>query len=266
EKPLQIPLTDQAPVIDGQLDDIWLTNAISVQLLTQLYNPLDAENDLLPTAYVMWDAEHIYVFYDIIDDVLVTNESAENERYKDDDVEFFLDPDNSKTPSAHDANDAQFSVRLDDPVMTGAAADKYPSTVFDMQRTDYGWTFEMAAKWRDVGHTPQMGDYIGIDFQVNDDDDGGERDHKASWFATEDQGWQWAHVFGTGILADKLVVGIEDEAGPPNRFAIESVYPNPFTPATPALVSVRELGAYEVRVFNVLGQLIEKRSLEVQQP
>lgn len=265
-KPLPIPFTEQAPVIDGIMDEIWTTNATSVQLLTQLYNPLDSEDDLLPTAYVMWDDEHIYVFYDIIDDVLVTNESAENERYKDDDVEFFLDPDNSKTQNAHDANDAQFSVRLDDPVMTGDAADKYPSTVFDMTRTDYGWTFEMAVKWSDQGFTMNVGDLIGIDFQVNDDDDGGERDHKASWFATTDDGWQYAHVFGTGILTEPLVISVEDEAGLPNRFAIESIYPNPFNPATTALVSVREIGAYDVRVFNVLGQLIEKQTLEVQQP
>ena len=228
EKPLPIPFTEQSPVIDGVMDAIWETNAASVQLLTQLYNPLDSENDLLPTAYVMWDDDHIYVFYDIIDDVLITNDSAENERYKDDSVEFFLDPDNSKTPSAHDANDAQFSVRLDDPVMTGNAAEKYPNALFDMTRTDYGWSFEMAVPWSDQTIAPTIGLEIGIDFAVNDDDDGGERDHKASWFATVDQGYQHAHVFGTGILTEKLIISVAITGA----FFTKSINPNqPITPA-----------------------------------
>ncbi|HEX7069308.1 MAG TPA: T9SS type A sorting domain-containing protein, partial [Rhodothermales bacterium] len=46
--------------------------------------------------------------------------------------------------------------------------------------------------------------------------------------------------------------------------AIESVYPNPFNPTTTALVSVRDLGNYDVRVYNVLGQLVEERTIEVQ--
>src|SRR5690606_3444020 len=141
---------------------------------------------------------------------------------KDDDVEFFLDPDNSKTLNAHDANDGQFSVRLNDPVLTGDAADKYPNTVFDMMETATGWAFEMAIPWSDQSITPTLGMASGFAFQVNDDDDGGERDHKASWYATADNGWQYAHVFAYAYLADKLIVGTEDEAGLPDRFAIES--------------------------------------------
>ena len=266
EKPLEIPRAVSAPVIDGQMEPMWTTDAVSVQMLNQLYDPTTSEVDLAPTAYAMWDDTHIYIYYDIVDDTLVTMESADTEAYKDDDAEFFIDPDNSKTQSAHDGvDDGQFSIRLNDAVMTGDAVGLYPNSQFVTVETENGWALELSVPWGDVNFTPAIGKEIGIDFQVNDDDDGGERDHKASWYATEDNGWQWAHVFGTAVLSEEMILDAEDEAGLPNRFAIESVYPNPFNPSTTAIVSVRNAGAYDVRVYNVLGQLIQKRSLEVVQ-
>ncbi|HEX7070986.1 MAG TPA: sugar-binding protein, partial [Rhodothermales bacterium] len=265
EKPLPIPLTDTAPTIDGVMDGIWSTNASSVKLFNVINETValgDPATDLLPTVYVMWDANNIYVFYDIVDDVKVTGEASDS--WRDDDAEFFLDTDNSKTQSAHDANDAQFSIRLNDPVMTGDAVGRYPSTQFATAETANGWALEMAVPWSDVGATVSEGSLIGIEFQVNDDDTNDDRDHKVAWFGTEDNAWQWAHLFGTAVLTGPLVVGTEEEEGLPNRFAIESVYPNPFNPTTTALVAIRQPGQYEVRVFNVLGQLIEKKNLEVQ--
>lgn len=266
EGALEIPRTDIVPVIDGTMEEVWNTYAVSVTLdINNNGSAPDSPEDLSARAYAMWDLTHIYVFFDITDDVLVTGDSP-GALYQDDQVEFFLDADNSKSFETHDANDAQFAMNYGLETLSGDASGKYPNTVFATVETENGWALEAAVPWGDVSVTPYNGMLIGIDFQVNDDDDLGDRDHKISWFETTDNGWQWAHVFGTGVLLDPYGVNVEEAGQLPERFAIESVYPNPFNPKATAIVSVRDVGAYEVQVYNVLGQLVQEQLFEAQTP
>ena len=60
-------------------------------------------------------------------------------------------------------------------------------------------------------------------------------------------------------------VAAERENELPADFAIESVYPNPFNPTTTIGIAVRQTGDYRLRVFDVLGRIVEQRSLALQQ-
>jgi hypothetical protein len=62
----------------------------------------------------------------------------------------------------------------------------------------------LEAPWSTLGVTPGPGKQIGLDVQVNDDDDGGDRDTKVMWHAQRDTAWQQPSVFGTGDLAGLL--------------------------------------------------------------
>lgn len=64
----------------------------------------------------------------------------------------------------------------------------------------------------------------------------------------------------TFVITGALSVGVDDDREIPDGFAIESLYPNPFNPATTMRVTLDRSGDYEMRVFNVLGQLVEERS------
>lgn len=70
----------------------------------------------------------------------------------------------------------------------------------------------------------------------------------------------------TFVIMGTLSVGVEDDSEIPDGFAIESLYPNPFNPTTTMRVTLDRSGDYEMRVFNVLGQLVEQRLFTNQIP
>jgi hypothetical protein len=54
--------------------------------------------------------------------------------------------------------------------------------------------------WALLGSTPAAGERIGIDVQVNDDDDGAGRDRKLATFAESDDAWSAPRHLGTLAL------------------------------------------------------------------
>ena len=63
-------------------------------------------------------------------------------------------------------------------------------------------------------------------------------------------------------LEVRPITAVSNETDPelPNSFAIESVYPNPFNPAATVSLSIREAGAYEVNVYDVLGRMVQRHA------
>lgn len=265
-KPFLIARADVAPVIDGAMESIWLDKSASISITNiPTGAPASGPDDLSATAYALWDDDAIYVFVDVVDDVLVFNES--DEPWQDDAVEVFIDGDNAKTNAAYDENDAQFTVGLNFDMLTGRQGREGMGDGVDFATatTATGYTVELMVPWVNLQRTPGVGVDIGFEVQVNDDDDGGDRDSKLTWFDASDNAWQWAHLFANALLVETIQVGTES-AELPDRFAIESVYPNPFNPSTTALVALPQSGDYTLKIFNVLGQLVESRLVEAQVP
>ena len=52
---------------------------------------------------------------------------------------------------------------------------------------------------------------------------------------------------------------VEGSQEVPDRFEIESLYPNPFNPTSTLRVSLDRAGDYEMRIYSPLGQLIETK-------
>ena len=52
----------------------------------------------------------------------------------------------------------------------------------------------------------------------------------------------------------------------PTSFEIEGVYPNPFNPRTSVVLNVRDVGAYQVRTFDVLGHMVRSQRLHAAAP
>lgn len=73
-------------------------------------------------------------------------------------------------------------------------------------------------------------------------------------------------VSATIHVTGMLTVDADDAPEIPDGFAIESLYPNPFNPTTTMRVTLDRSGDYQMRVFNVLGQLVEQRSFANQIP
>ena len=69
-----------------------------------------------------------------------------------------------------------------------------------MTRSNHGMVLEAAIPWQALGVHPMQGHPIGIDIQVNDDDNGNERDSKLAWHAKNDDAWKNPQRFGRLIL------------------------------------------------------------------
>jgi len=52
----------------------------------------------------------------------------------------------------------------------------------------------------------------------------------------------------------------------PERFGIDAIYPNPFDPAATAVLSVLRAGEYDLGIYNVLGQEVERRRISAHAP
>lgn len=84
--------------------------------------------------------------------------------------------------------------------------------------------------------------------------------------------------FGTLVAEQSLAISLDDfvvqatatsteaMAGLPESFAISTVYPNPFNPSTTAVLNVRDAGTYTIRLYDLLGQVVEERALNLSTP
>lgn len=53
------------------------------------------------------------------------------------------------------------------------------------------------------------------------------------------------------------IVGVEDKSSLPNKFELKQNYPNPFNPSTTIEYSVAKRGHVQMRIFDVIGNLVE---------
>ena len=61
--------------------------------------------------------------------------------------------------------------------------------------------YEISVSLSSLGLSPE--ERFGLDVQINNDDDGGDRDSKWAWFAPsyQDNSWNNPSLFGTAVLA-----------------------------------------------------------------
>ncbi|MEN6578662.1 MAG: sugar-binding protein [Phycisphaerales bacterium] len=207
---IEIPSVNKPPVLDGELDSIW--SIASVQYIgTTIDGTATSPADCSGSWRVMWDSEYIYVIVDVNDEALFNDSGS---AYLDDSVEFYFDGGNSKgagTPLAD--NDRQYTFGWTATDIQGTNTNT--AGVEQAQvTTPNGWRIEMRFPWLSLqGTAPAMGDLIGIDVFINDDDDGGDtREGQVATFGNDSGDWQVPSDWGTGVL----VKGSSEKASGPN--------------------------------------------------
>ncbi len=190
---------DQSPVIDGIEEDIW-SDAPKYKLENVIYSPISSDEDCSAYYKVMWDQENLYLLVDVTDDEL-KNDSMEF--YYDDNIELFIDADNSRK-SEYGDKDYTYDFNWDRTTPNMEARGQLyqkDDIKYALVTSDDGYRLEIKFPWSTLGTEPFPGAKIGLDVHVNDDDDGGERDTKLTWSDTQDDAWQNPKVFGTAELA-----------------------------------------------------------------
>lgn len=198
--------------VDGSLRDLaWLFapwHAVSNDWGTQPAPDMaDASFEFAACADDQW----LYVAIKVTDDKLQTGEDLNADLWKDDSVEIYIDPNNGKTATyeTKEGNwDSQITIGainiggdINAPMLGGTGDGANTGTIAAVVETADGWDVESAVPLKSPGKwniVPTNGMKIGFNVHLNDDDDGGDRDHKLIWSANDlaDSSWENTSVFG----------------------------------------------------------------------
>lgn len=185
--------------------------------------PAPNDKDASYSFAVVADDKWLYVAFKVKDDKIQKGETPGCDVWKDDSVEIYIDAGHEQAFS-YDKNDAQITIGADNiggdinkPSLGGCVGitqGPNTGTIAAVVTTSDGWAVEAAVPLKNVGWDikPKNGLVIGFNTHLNDDDDGGERDHKLIWSDkdTADQSWTNPSVFGElTFVEEKLAVNSE---------------------------------------------------------
>jgi hypothetical protein len=207
-----IPSVSPPPIIDGDIDDIWAT--VSKQHMKNDIGewPHSDARDISGYFQALYDSDYLYVLIDVNDSEL-RQDNPPAEGWRDDSAEFFFDGNNSKgAQGAIDADDFQyrFNWSVNQPDSSNYEYFHRPQSLAGVQcvmaSTTTGYRFEVKFPWSTLlsGGAVPVGRLIGVDCFVNDDDNGGDREHQVAWHATAGTGWNTPRMWGTALLVESL--------------------------------------------------------------
>jgi len=215
---VEMLIASKKPEIDGVKDDVYSTMH-AIELVTA--GAISSPADLTATWIGVYDSEAIFIYVDVTDDKLV-GDNVSADFYKDDSVELFIDADNSKDNS-YGANDFAYNMQWNSAVVREEKHNAIAGVTFKLVKSTKGYIAEIQIPWSTLKGIP-AGKLIGLEVQINDDDDGGERDAELNWNTSTADAWQYPYVLGTVKLSDKTTaisnISIDQNV---------KVFPNPST-------------------------------------
>ena len=187
------------PEIDGKVDKVW-DKVEPVELsITGGTKP-----NALAGAKVLWDENYLYTLVCVKDDVLDATSSANHEK---DSVEVFIDENNGKS-EAYQADDKQYRINYLNEASFNGEKCLEENSKHEVTLTEDGYYVESAFAWTDI--TPEIGQAIGLDLQINDAANGG-RIGTRTWYDETGNGWSSPKVFGEVELVEAVDVSEDPE-------------------------------------------------------
>jgi hypothetical protein len=201
-----------APLIDGKVDTIW--HGVSAHPIDQIIvgdaNSIENGLDFSASWKALWDSTRIYFLVDVNDADLLFDSPGSGtwpSMHHDDAVEVYLDANNSKD-STYATDDFQYGFRWNDPGTIGTGSGNTDTTGVEFviaEKTDpTGYICEISVPWSTLLTTPGVGDFVGVNVGVDDDDDGGNRDCQVTWLVTSPDQWRYPNVIPTMELIAAL--------------------------------------------------------------
>ena len=247
--PALVPYGAAAATVDARDDEAAWATAPRHRLGNEVQ---PGAGDLAAEWRSYYDAEALYFLVDVTDDDLRRDSG---QWYEDDGVEIYLDADNSKDFASYGANDYQLTVAYDGTAVVDQKGQLGPGATAATRQTATGYVVEVALPWAAIGAAPAPGLFLGVDVHVNDDDGGGAREGKRTWFAEIDESYRNPALFGTVYLASPLV----SDVAAVGAVAALRVYPNPTADRVTVDVPA-ELGTFDLAVVDARGATVLTRA------
>ncbi len=195
-------------IIDAEMEDIWKeTDALTVDLVnkTIIYDP-NYSSQTTATVRFLWDEKYLYVFAEVLDSDLYTENKNGSANYIADGIEFQIDEENNKTGknNVSSGNPAAGSFQVFADGAKNGFGDLYTAGMAKFRSAvkvnDNGYTVEAAMPWNTL--SPEVGTQIGVEIQINDNITGDAREGLVSWNSDACLGWQDTEAMGTLTFAD----------------------------------------------------------------
>jgi len=203
----RVRATSATITVDGAMDEAAWDDAVTYEVANLENgdsNPPSNAADFSPSFRMLWDATHLYLFVDVVDDVPLAD--------GDDKIELYFDMGNERS-LGYDLDDQQLAIELGSTSSTdwdqnNDSVETILTTAAGHYATDIqasGWTLEAAIPWSvldlESEVTPAAGTRIGFEMHVSDGDSGTGRDHKLAWSEQLFRGaWTTSQRFGTLVL------------------------------------------------------------------
>ena len=172
------------------------SNKSSIRLANIIDGKIKNGKDLSAVWQSKWDEEFLYVRIDTVDDKFIRDSEMP---WSDDSIEIFVDADGSRGSKYDGKNDFHFIYRWKDKGVS-LSRNSPQKRNLKIQQTmtlnNNGYSLETAIPWKTLGVTPIAGKTIGIDIQINDDDNGNDRDGKLAWYSKNNNAWTNPKNFG----------------------------------------------------------------------
>lgn len=203
----EIPYALELPVIDGVTDAAWGGGSVVQRIGHRIFGTRDddAPDGQVAEFQLMWNEEALFLRARVTDAERTKDGALPVPTFDDDGVELFIDAAGTRL-STVDA----FANPSYNQVMFGYGSSlpgnftqhRIAGIEFRIADTRIGdgYIVEAVMPWKALGAAPERGRLIGLDVHVNDDDDGGARDRKWTWFGLQDLAWSDPRACGRARL------------------------------------------------------------------
>jgi hypothetical protein len=203
--------TGTAPTIDGSVDAAWDDGeTVGLDNVIIGSSAHSGASDLDATVTTLYDADNLYVLVEVTDDAATQDSGAIHD---DDSIDLFLDVGNEDDIS-YGSDEFMYQFRADGSGFQETKNGATGGVSYAAAATSSGYRVEIAIPHSTVGTSPSDGKQLGFDVHVNDDDDGGDRDSKLAWHATQPNVWDDPSNMGTVVYDSGTSDG--DPGGPPS--------------------------------------------------
>ena len=192
----RIPFAEFEITLDGRRDPAYTASPVKLDRAAR--GTISNDADLNARWNAAYDDTYLYVLVEVLNDNALRNDSPDPRQ--DDGVSIFIDADNSRGDVYDGTNDFHFVAGWGDAEVREYARNA-TTDVTSAQRSGFNdYVKEVRIPWTTLGVTPTGDGRIGIEVQVNDDDNGGSVDAILSWQDREAEAATVPDVFGTGTL------------------------------------------------------------------